>query len=57
MIGDDSLKQLTCIARDTTMRMATATVTLQPSGSWFAGLSATRVRADFSYFDALFAKN
>lgn len=57
MIGDDSAKLLTCIARDTSMKMATATVTLQAGGSWFAGLSAMRLTADFSYFDALFAKN
>lgn len=57
MFGDDSLKSLTCVAYDTSMKMASAAVTLQPGGTWYAGLAGIRIKADFSYFDELFAKN
>ncbi len=55
MIGSDKSKTLTCIGYDGAMNMMTAEVSMPTSLGWYAGLQATRITSQFSYFDVLYA--
>jgi hypothetical protein len=57
MIGIDTDKLLQCVATDGANITATAKVTLPVGLIWYGGIQAQRIRAQYSYFDALFVGN